>query len=466
MKTVELKQIYAPDMPQKIQVVDNPKRGGEADVYLSLDGRYAVKVYHKLDAQREEKLAIISRTFEKLSEKQARYVLPPLALIGALDGEARIGFVMRCVAPPAYQELVNLIKNRKVAKKVIEQNYTWRDYLRVARDVAGSVAALHLTGCAHGDLHYRNFLVDIATGSAVMLELDGIIIRGFLKGNVRGAMGFMAPEILTDRTPPNMMTDCHSLAVLTLHTLLFRNVMEPQIEYSNETYESDERGFGKFALFSEHPTDTRHRPENLKRPFLTVGELSYRMLPPRLQRLSEDALITYLRQPEKRPSAKVWADTLAETLDEIWECENCRQELPYPYWLPEPSLRRCAFCGETFRGMPLVLHLYEEGRRSEYRSTRRTLVLKRNAPLYADMIQSRVPLPSGERSRVVQGRVEWNAALGGYQLVNETDAIWTARPMQGGERKVALPGEALLLRAGHCVQFGKSGRIGMVQGLE
>jgi serine/threonine protein kinase len=368
---------------------------------------------------------------------------------------------MRRVPCPPYKELMALTKSPVRAAVYFKQGYTWEHYLKMARSVANCVAVLHGKGCAHGDVHFRNFLVDITTGNAVMLELDGVIIEGFMRSEVKGLPGFMAPEVIMEGVSPNLRTDYHSLAVLVLYTLLFRNVMEPQIEYSTDQYDSIELGFGHHAVFSEHPKDARNRPANLNRPLYDHGALSYKILSPRLQRLTEQALIMCLHTPEKRPSSKEWADTLALMLDEIVECRHCCNRFPYPYWVKPPEACRCPFCGGSEPARPLVLKLYEEGRRYEYRSLDRALALEPGAPLFQDMTQSKAQIPLLEEERAAIGRVEWNAQKRCYRLINEKDSTWTVRSVQGGSRKSVRCGEAVSIEAGTCIQFGSGQRLGV-----
>lgn len=104
MPTVVLKNPPA-GLPKQIQVSDDAKVGGEGAVYFSVDGKFAVKIYHRPRPEKEQLLQYVMRLFSKLPPEQERFILPPLALIESVDGQRRVGFVMRRV-PPNYQELV------------------------------------------------------------------------------------------------------------------------------------------------------------------------------------------------------------------------------------------------------------------------------------------------------------------------------------------------------------------------
>jgi len=407
MPVVTLKSPPA-GVPQRVDLIDEPKIGGEGAVYFSKDGNHAVKVYHQPPADKEQLLQHVMTLFQSLPPSQERFILPPLALVESMDGKPRVGFIMRRV-PPRYRELLEFMLNPKVAAQQFQQGKVWTHYLKVARSIANAIVVLHGKGCAHSDIHYRNFLVNLDDGEAIMLEIDGVVVAGFLPPQVAGMMGFMAPEILTHKVSPSERTDRHSLAVLILHTLMFRNVMEPLVEYDNDPNRSEELGWGQNALFSEHPNERRHRPRCVGLPLYQRGALSYRMLTPALRRLTEQALIEGLCAPDKCPSAREWEEALACAVDEIWTCSRCRQHFPYPYWLMPARRRACPFCGERVQPpYPVVLELYEERRRHNFISTRRRVVLGQGFKVFADVIDPARKPPFTRKNEKTLGHVEWN----------------------------------------------------------
>ncbi|MCS7265588.1 MAG: hypothetical protein NZ805_12230 [Armatimonadetes bacterium] len=461
MPTVVLKNPPA-GLPKQIQVSDDAKVGGEGAVYFSVDGKFAVKIYHRPRPEKEQLLQYVMRLFSKLPPEQERFILPPLALIESVDGQRRVGFVMRRV-PPNYQELVRFILNPVCAAEQFRQGKTWSHYLKVARSIANAIVVLHGKGCAHSDIHFRNFLVNLDEGDAVMLEIDGVVVAGFLPPQVAGMIGFMAPEILTQGEKPSERTDRHSLAVLILHTLLFRNVMLPLIDYDDDPNKSEELGWGQYALFSEHPKDNRHRPRNLGLPLYRRGALSYRILTPALQRLTERALIDGLRNPELRPSSRECEEALATAYDELWGCWQCRQYFPYPYWLHPVQRRACPFCGERCRPpYPVVLELYEERQRHNFVSIGRRIVLGDGFRILADMVEPTRKPPLTIRNERVVGHVELDTSQGQYRLVNEEDGVWTARSPDGTQRFTAQKGQSLPIIKGYFVHFGDGKRLAVI----
>lgn len=391
-----------PFVPKRLEVEGPVFVGGEGEVYFSRCGNFVVKVYHDqtLPPEKEELLRRVLALGKNLGE-EANFLCWPVALVEELDGWRRIGVVTKRIPRPPFRELVDYIFSPREFKEAVEKGANWLNYLQVAHSIARTVAALHGKGCAHADLHFSNFLVDIARGYAVLIDLDGLVVPGFLPPQVAGMMPFMAPEVVLGQETPNQKTDRHSLAVLIFHTLLFRNPLQPLVCYAEDPEEDERLGWGKMALFSEHPFDFRHRPERLGVPLFRRGVLSYRILPPLLQELVERSFIKGLFAPEQRPLAREWEKALFFAFFELWRCHRCTQYFPYPWWLPLP-LRRCPFCG-TFpqAPYPLVLNVFEEKGRGVYGATKRRLVLGHGFRIVEKMLSGR------REAQSVLGVVRW-----------------------------------------------------------
>lgn len=482
MPTVEIREAVDPQVPRRFEVLENKDKtnaGGEGEVFMSADGRWAVKIYYHPSRTKAEMIRKIMEIFRSLPADQARFIVPPLAQVASIDGQPKVGFVMRQIAKPPHQELMPLIFDPTYAGKYLNKGKKWRSWLHLARNIANCIVVLHGKGCAHSDIHYRNFLVDIDTLATIMMEADGVVIEGFKKAEVKGMKGFMAPEVLIRNEMPNEGTDRHSLAVLVLHTLLFRNVMLPQRDYDDDPDVSDQIGWGQEAVFSEHPTDRRNFLEGTGKPLFEGGWLSYRMLTPRLQRLTETALIAGVHDPEQRPLSRAWLHALSCALDELHTCAFCGQDYPYPYWLRHPEAAACPFCGRSAAQgagaanaaaaatrAPLVMHLYEESLKGEFRPLEWVLVLRDGESLYRDMTDCLGPAPLESERRVVapMGHIEFDARQSRYLVCNDSNSVWSAWSLTGGggRRLSAGRGESIPVGPGICIRFGSSGRLALV----
>ncbi len=455
MAWVKLKEIVDPDIPQKIEIKEDAKIGGEGSVYFSVDGKYAIKIYHETVPQREDLLKKIMGLFKSLPADQEKFILPPLALVDTYQGNEATGFIMRKVNPK-FEELINLMMSPVKAVSYFERGYTWAHYLRITRSIASALVVLHGKGCAHTDIHYKNFLVDIESGEAVMLEMDGVVVRGFLPPQVMGMFGFMAPEILINGALPNEKTDRHSLAVLILYTLLFRNPLQPLIEYDSDPNESDKLGWGKYALFSEHPSDNKNKPSNLGVPLFKKGALSYKMLPPSLQKLAERALIDGLFVPEKRPSSREWEEALANSIDELWKCEVCHQYFPYPYWIPDLNKRVCPFCGAVVRYLPLIVEVYEKRWRDNYTFIGKRIVLSTGFKIFDDMVTPNHKPPFSRKNSKIVGEIVWLHHK--YGILNKSDMTWKVKSNIGDIIEIRK-GQHAQLNQNDLILFGENNRV-------
>ncbi|MCC7495288.1 MAG: hypothetical protein IT204_23265 [Fimbriimonadaceae bacterium] len=462
MRTVKLKD-QGVGLPETLKVLDDPRVGGEAEVFFTADERYAVKAYTKPAADREQSLRQVRKLFGDLSHEQAEFIVPPLALLQSIDGQPRVGFVMRRV-PPSYQNLSAVMHSPTEAASQFRKHRSWADYLRLARNVASCLSVLHCKGCSHGDIHPRNFMVDLPQGKAVMLEVDGVIVPGFLKPQVDGMRGYMAPEVVRGEAQPSKQTDLHSLAVLLLHTLLFRNVMNPLVEFSTDAEESERLGWGREAVFSEHPQIRTNRPRHLGTPLYRKGALSCRALGPRLEKLAHRALVEGLHDPASRPQADEWVEALTAARDELYYCAVCHQQPIYPYWEQPLARRSCAFCGNRLQGAPAVLELYEERQRGSFHPIGRPVVLAAGFKVFPDLANRRGPLrwePRSDQQPVAECRARPGSAE--LELVNRSTTEWAVRRTDGSRGEAVKPGQAVPLASGLGVQLGPDGRLLWVQ---
>jgi DNA-binding helix-hairpin-helix protein with protein kinase domain len=336
---------FARELPCELPVQDSPAFvGGEGQVFFSCDGRYVAKVYHREGKEKRERLTAVLNLGAYLDPSEAWDLAWPIGMVTSLNARPCLGVVTRR-APRGAVPLVNLVLPEAALRR-FRGGLQYRALFRIARATARAVRAIGEKGVVHGDLHYRNVLADPSTGGVTLIDLDGLIVEGFLAPQVAGMMGFMAPEIVQRQARPSELSDRHSLAVLLLHVLLLRNVMQPLRCHDATDEARDELlGFGKFACFSEDPRDDRNRPAQLGLPFYRGGKLSYRTLTPRLQELAERALVHGLRSPPSRPTPGEWEAALADSAGQLQGCAECRQDFLYPAWLQPALMRRCPFCG-------------------------------------------------------------------------------------------------------------------------
>ena len=434
-------------------------RGGEGSIFLSSDGRYVVKLYHRPPPDKQKLLEHILVLGRNLGDDE-RFLAWPLAIVDKVNDRPRVGVVTQRV-PPAYVPLYKLVYSPIDAAQQFREGRSWLEYLKIARSVAAAVRIVHGKGMAHADLHLKNFLADPRSGEAVLIDLDGLVVKGFLPPQVKGMPGFIAPEILTGAALPEASTDRYSLAVLVLWVLLFRNVMQPRICYDpDDEKRDDELGYGQYACFSEHPQDRRNWFPQIGVPLFRGGALSYRALTPRVQALTEQALIEGLHQPSKRPQAVEWERALAEAYDVLVTCAVCRQSFFYQYWL-QPERRRCPFCGSPCQEpLPAVLELLEPRARGTYVPAR-TLAVYHGLPIFADIAEPGELPPFSRRGTPIIAEVVWASKERVYRLVNCSGVPWQ---LIGQNCRAVASGTSVALRRGVLLSFGEGKRLLRVVG--
>lgn len=109
---------------------------------------------------------------------------------------------------------------------------TWLNYLKISILISRAVRRMHAAGLAHSDLSYKNVLIDPVTGSACVIDVDGLVVPGKFPPDVVGTPDFIAPEVVMtshlskhdpQRILPSIATDKHALAVLIYMYLLYRH---------------------------------------------------------------------------------------------------------------------------------------------------------------------------------------------------------------------------------------------------
>lgn len=259
----------------------------------------------------------------------------------------------------------------------------WLRYLQICIRLARAVRRLHAAGLAHSDLSNKNVLVDPTNGTAVVIDIDSLVVPQLFPPDVLGTPGYIAPEVLATqeldlddpkRVLPSRQTDQHALAVLVYEYLLGRHPLRGPKVNSTVSAEQDEYlSMGSKALWVEHPDDRSNRPKGVWTPCGALG--------PYLSRLCAEAFVSGLHHPQNRPGADQWERALVRTADLLVPCRNpgCEKR-----WFVFAGTRkpRCPFCGTPTRGAMPVLNFYRERRPGQFVSEGHRLVAWENQYLY------------------------------------------------------------------------------------
>ncbi|MFA6780478.1 MAG: lipopolysaccharide kinase InaA family protein, partial [Paludibacteraceae bacterium] len=293
----------------------------------------------------------------------------------------------------------------KLRNKFIEPEHlgNWLTHYHMCIKIARAVRRLHAAGLAHSDLSYKNVLVDPSTGSASIIDCDGLVVPGKYPPDVVGTPDFIAPEVLESRALkvgdpnkklPSRQTDQHALAVLIYMYLLNRHPLRGGKVNDLDAAKDEELSMGKMALFVEHPTDKSNRPkiQSLAPSELPQGDvtkLPYTICGPYLKTLFDKAFIDGLHNPAKRPTADEWEQALVKTTDLMQPCQNpnCKEK-----WFVFDNTRKpkCPFCGMEYHGQLPVLNFYYSPKQGVFKPENYRLMVYDKQTLYMWHVNNKI----------------------------------------------------------------------------
>ena len=414
--TIKLKTIG--DSPIDIEFIDVVKgQGGMKDVYFSPDKSYVVAFFRdKQDAQAQERLReITSRYRTNVFDREGgeywknSYCWPT----HVVEWNGRLGVVAPFYTKNYFFEFGSKsndmlgIKDREKEGKwfasASNQNRfldprergDWQKYVSISIRISRAVKRLHAAGLAHSDLSYKNVLVDPVSGSATIIDVDGLVVPGKFPPDVIGTPDFIAPEVVmtqklskTDpnRKLPSITTDRHALAVLIYMYLLYRHPLRGDKVHDLDPVTDEMLGMGSNALFVEHPTDSKNRinVKNVKPselPWKDTSKIPYTVTGPYLTPLFNKAFIDGLHDPSKRPTADDWETALVKTIDLIQPCQNTSCDQKW-YVFDNSSKPKCPFCGAAHKGKLPVLNLYSSRRAGSFMPDNHRLMVYSNQSLF------------------------------------------------------------------------------------
>jgi serine/threonine protein kinase len=404
------------------QYIDNgePKSGTAKNVYFSPDRKYVVAIFKdKQDFNQKERLKnIVTKYLNQIQTKDSgQYYLDEIYRwpIDIIETNDKTGLIV-----PIYNSKFffkkgystnDLIKGEEKNGKwfagskfrnkqfplSLDQSELgkWLNYFQVCVNLARGVKKMHQMGLSHSDLSYNNVLVDPTTGSACMIDLDGLVVPGLFPAEVIGTADFIAPEVLAtkhfnktdpNRKLPNRLTDLHALACLVYMYLLHRHPLKGGKVHDLDTEKDDLLSMGAKSLFIEHPSDKSNRPKmnqvsKWDTYWADVTKLPYTITGPYLKALFDKAFIDGLHNPMQRPTAEEWEIGVLKTTDLIQPCSNpsCEQKW---YVFDNTNNPKCPFCGTPHKGTLPVLDFYYQFKPTVWKPENHRLMVYSNQYLF------------------------------------------------------------------------------------
>lgn len=404
------------------QYIDNgePKSGTAKNVYFSPDRKYVVAIFKdKQDFNQKERLKKITSDYlaRIKNNEGGDYYLDEIYRwpTDVIESNGKTGIIVPIYNSKFFfkkgysnQDLIKgeekngkwfagaKFRNRQFPLSLDHTELgKWLNYFQIGVNLSRGVKKMHQMGLSHSDLSYNNVLVDPQTGSACMIDLDGLVVPGLFPAEVIGTADFIAPEVLAskhlsktdpNRKLPNRLTDLHALACLIYMYLLHRHPLKGGKVHDLDTEKDDLLSMGEKALFIEHPTDKSNRPKlnqvsKWDQYWSDVDKLPYTITGPYLKPLFDRAFIQGLHDPMQRPTAEEWEIALLKTTDLIQVCSNSSCEQKW-YVFDNTNTPRCPFCGTKHQGTLPVLDLYYQFKESVWKPENHRLMVYKDQYLF------------------------------------------------------------------------------------
>lgn len=404
------------------QYVDNgePKSGTAKNVYFSPDRKYVVAIFkEKQDFNQKERLKKITSDYlNRIKNNEGGdYYLDEIYRwpTDVIETNGKTGIIVPIYNAKfffqkgyATQDLIkgeekngkwfasSKFRNKQFPLSLDQSELgKWLNYFQICVNLSRGVKKMHQMGLSHSDLSYNNVLVDPQTGSACMIDLDGLVVPGLFPAEVIGTADFIAPEVLAtkhlsktdpNRKLPNRLTDLHALACLIYMYLLHRHPLKGGKVHDLDTETDDLLSMGEKALFIEHPTDATNRPKlnqisKWDLYWADITKLPYTITGPYLKELFDQTFIKGLHNPSERPTADMWEQALLKTTDLMQPCMNptCEQKW---YVFDNTNSPKCPFCGTKHQGTLPVLDLYFRFKEDTWRPENHRLMVYNNQYLF------------------------------------------------------------------------------------
>lgn len=407
------------------QYVDNgdPMQGGMKDVYFSPDKSYVVAFFRdKQDFNSKERLNNIVNIFRDRIFNQPGgdywknlFCWPN----NIVERDGKTGIIVPVYQPKFFftkgynasaAQMVSIVGKEKEGRWFASPQFRsrqfklhldeselgdWFKFFLICINIARAVRRMHAAGLAHSDLSYKNVLIDPRTGSAAIIDIDGLVVPGKFPPDVIGTPDFIAPEVMATkhlakddpkRKLPSIATDRHALAVMIYMYLLYRHPLRGGKINDTDAQRDEELSMGEKALFIEHPTDKSNRPrlDQVKAthlPWADVDKIPYTVCGPYLKELFDKAFIDGLHNPSLRPTADEWEQALVKTVDLLQPCQNksCDQKW---FVFDNTTSPCCPFCNTPYRGQLPVLNLYWSRKPGSFTPENHRLMVYHNQYLY------------------------------------------------------------------------------------
>ena len=309
-------------------------QGGQGDVFESVHGWIAIKLFRTGSGRRADALAARVAEVRRMP-LDALPIARPLATLAP----PMAGYAMRLLTGMVpVSRLIRPAPGSAAPRDWYLDTGGLRRRLKVLARLARAVADLHALGLTYGDPSPNNFLVssDVAESEVRLIDADNIATTGGDVSQVVYTPGYGAPELVTGRVGQSFASDVWALAVVAFEVLALNHPFVGQLVDDGEP-ELEEAAYRGDLPWIEDPDDARNRvAQNRGMPTATV-------LSPRLRALFQQCFGPGRHDPALRPSAGQFTDVLKRAERWTLACAVHTERAPATYFANSTT---CPWCGE------------------------------------------------------------------------------------------------------------------------
>jgi serine/threonine protein kinase len=362
----------------------------------------------------------------------------PIELVSA-DNIPDFGYIMP-LREERYKSLFDLMKRRI--------DPTFYPLATAGLHLSHSFLQLHSQGWCYRDISFGNVFFDPENGDILICDNDNIAVDDIaIKSDVKGTLGFMAPEIVRGNELPSTKTDLFSLAVLLFYMFMVHHPLAGKREADIKCLDQAAmtKLFGTEPLFIFDPNDHSNEPV---KGYQDNPLLYWPIYPQFLRDLFTKAFTDGIKDPMNgRIRESQWRAAMVRLRDSILYCSSCKAENFYDIDALRQSGGKPNPCWSCKRNITLPFRIYIDNN---------VVMLNHNTKLFPHHIDEQKMYDFSQPVAEVN-RHPTNPNLWG--LKNLTSEKWSITKSDGTVQDV-YPGKSAPLISGTKILFGsKQGEI-------
>ncbi len=274
----------------------------------------ALKWYFPNSATSEQR-----KILEKLIEKGAPNdkFLWPIEVVSA-ENIPGFGYIM-LLREERYKSLFDLMRRR------IEPSFY--TLATAGFNLSDSFLQLHSGGFCYRDISFGNVFFDPESGDILICDNDNIAVDKITsKSDIKGTLGFMAPEVVRDEELPSTKTDLFSLAVLLFFMFMVHHPLAGKKEADIKCldYAANTKLYGTEPVFIFDPNDDSNKPV---KGYQDNPLIYWPIYPQFLQDLFTKAFTDGIKDPlNGRIRESEWRSAMVRLRNSILYCSSCNAE--------------------------------------------------------------------------------------------------------------------------------------------